>query len=130
MHLDAFDRRIVDVLGRAGVPMALAELVKDTGFARSTTIIHLGRLEGEGLLLREKKPNKGRGRPVFLYHLAGNTEFRATSLPHIVTLEFMKLRKACRYEKGGYCKMKKGACSAVNCPLPVKPKFNLLKSEL
>jgi len=126
MHLDAFDRRIVDVLGKKDRPMTLAELVRDTGFARSTTIIHLGRLEAEGLLLREKKPNKGRGRPVFLYHLACNTELKA-SPSHIVTLEFMKLRRICRYEKGGYCKTKKGACSAMNCPLPVKPKIKSIK---
>ncbi len=53
--------------------MTLAELVKDAGFARSTMLIHLGRLEADGLVLKEKKLSKGRGRLVFLYRLAGNT---------------------------------------------------------
>jgi len=73
MRLDAFDRRVIDVLGRGGRHMTLAELVKDAGFARSTMLIHLGRLEADGLVLKEKKLSKGRGRPVFLYRLAGNT---------------------------------------------------------
>ncbi|MEM2922481.1 MAG: hypothetical protein QXF26_09230 [Candidatus Bathyarchaeia archaeon] len=122
MRLDAFDRRIIGVLGGKGRPVALAELVRDAGFARSTMIIHLGRLEAEGLLSKEKKPNKGRGRPKFLYHLVGNTELRPTSSSHIIALEFTKLRKACKYEKGGYCKTTKGACSTINCPLSSKPK--------
>ena len=34
--------------------MTLAELVKDSGFARSTVIIHLERLGSEGLVLKRK----------------------------------------------------------------------------
>src|SRR3989337_3683526 len=107
MYLDAFDGRIVDVLSGRGGPMTLAELVRDTGFARSTMIIHLERLETEGLLLKEKKLRKGRGRPKFLYRLAGTSTPKAAAPPSIVALEFSKLRKACRYEKGGYCKLAK-----------------------
>jgi uncharacterized membrane protein len=44
MYLDAFDRRILDALsGRCGLA-TLAELVRASGVARSTVIIHLERL--------------------------------------------------------------------------------------
>ncbi len=55
--------------------MALAELVRDSGFARSTVIIHLGALGSAGLVVKEKKPSKGRGRPEFLYHPAETSQF-------------------------------------------------------
>ncbi len=71
MYLDAFDRRIVDVLKAEGKPITLAELVEATGLARSTVIIHLEKLCSERLVLRGKKPMKGRGRPKFLYRLTG-----------------------------------------------------------
>ncbi len=102
--------------------MTLADLVRDTGFARSTVVIHLERLGTEGLLLKEKKPSKGRGRPRFLYRLAGTPTPKAASPPSIVALEFSKLRKACRYDKGGYCKLAKNTCVTQNCPLIIKPK--------
>ena len=48
MYLDFFDRKILDVLNRKG-SVTLAELVRDSGFARSTVIIHLERLGTEEL---------------------------------------------------------------------------------
>ena len=66
MYLDFFDEKILDVLARKHEPMTLAELVRDSGFARSTVIIHLERLGSGELVLKEKKPSKGRGRPEFL----------------------------------------------------------------
>ncbi len=69
MYLDAFDRRIVDAFRVKDRSMTLAKLVDATGFARSTVIIHLERLMSEGLILREKKPVGGRGRPKFVYRL-------------------------------------------------------------
>jgi len=122
VYLDAFDRRIIDVLSGSGGRMTLAELVRDSGFARSTVVIHLERLGTEGLLLKEKKLSKGRGRPRFLYRLAVTSTPKAASPPSIVALEFSKLRKACRYEKGGYCKLAKNTCTTQNCRLSIKPK--------
>jgi len=58
MHLDFFDRKILDVLNRRRGSVTLAELVRDSGFARSTVIIHLERLGTEGLILKEKGPVK------------------------------------------------------------------------
>ena len=122
MYLDFFDRKILDVLSRSHEPMALAELVGDSGFARSTVIIHLERLGSAGLVLKEKKPGKGRGRPEFLYHPAETSHSKTTLQPSIVMLEFSKLKRACRYEKGGYCKPARDTCATQNCPLIMKPK--------
>ena len=121
MILDFIDRKILDVLTRKGEPLTLAELVGDSGFARSTVIIHLERLGSGELVLKEKKPSKGRGRPEFQYRPADAPEHRVAPQPSIVVLEFSTLKKACRYEKGGYCKLARDRCVTQNCPLPIKP---------
>jgi predicted transcriptional regulator len=56
-------------------------LVRDAGFARSTVIIHIEKLMSEGLVLREKKPREGRGRPKFL-HLLVNEASKHQSAQH------------------------------------------------
>jgi predicted transcriptional regulator len=121
MYLDFFDRKILDVLGRRSGPVTLAELIRDSGFARSTVIIHLERLGSGELVLKEKKPSEGRGRPEFQYRPASAPQPKATLQPSIVVLEFSSLKKACRYEKGGYCKLARDRCATLNCRLAVKP---------
>jgi DNA-binding IclR family transcriptional regulator len=39
MYLDFSDRKILDVLTRRDEPLTLAELVRDSGFARSTVAL-------------------------------------------------------------------------------------------
>ena len=121
MYLDFFDRKILDVLTKKGQPLTLGELVKDSGFARSTVIIHLERLGSEELILKEKKPSEGRGRPEFLYRPAEASQPKAVLQPNVIVMEFSRLKKACRYEKGGYCKLARDRYETQNCPLPVKP---------
>jgi hypothetical protein len=121
MHLDVFDRKIVDVLRARGGPVTLAQLVRDAGFARSTAVVHVERLGTGELVLKEKKLSACRGRPEFLYSLADNPTPEAASAPSIVALEFSRLKKACRYEKGGYCKPARDACTTQNCSLTIKP---------
>jgi DNA-binding transcriptional ArsR family regulator len=121
MYLDFFDTKILDVLSRTGEPLTLAELIRDSKFARSTVIVHLERLGSEGLVLKEKKSSKGRGRPEFLYRPAETSQPKMSPQPSVVVLEFSKPKKACRYEKGGYCKPARDRCAAQNCPLPIKP---------
>jgi hypothetical protein len=121
MHLDFIDRKILDVLSGKGEPLTLAGLVRDSGFARSTVIIHLERLGSEGLILKEKKPSEGRGRPEFLCCPAGIPQPKAAPQPSVIAMEFSKLKKACRYEKGGYCKIARDACTTQNCSLTIKP---------
>ena len=121
MYLDFFDRKIPDVLTRKDEPLTLAELVRDSGFARSTIIIHLERLGSGELILKEKKPSKGRGRPEFQYRPAEAPQPKAAPQPSVVVLEFSRLKKACRYEKGGYCKLARDRGVTQNCRLIIKP---------
>jgi predicted transcriptional regulator len=93
MYLDFFDRKILDVLTRKDEPLTLADLVRDSGFARSTVIIHLERLGSGGLVLKEKKPGEGRGRPEFQYRPADAPQPRVTPQPSVVLLEFSRLKK-------------------------------------
>jgi len=74
-------------------------LVRDSGFARSTVIIHLERFASEELVLKEKKPSKGRGRPEFQYRPADTSQPKTAPQPSVIVMEFSKLKKACRYEK-------------------------------
>ena len=121
MYLDFFDRKILDVLTSKEKPLTLAELVRDSGFARSTVIIHLERLGSGELILKEKKLSKGRGRPEFQYRPVGAPQPNATPQPSVGVLEFSRLKKACRYEKGGYCKLARDGCATQNCRLIIKP---------
>jgi len=121
MYLDFFDRKMLDVLTRKDEPLTLAELVRGSGFARSTVIFHLERLGSEGLVLKEKKPSKGRGRPEFQYRSADAPQPKVAPQPSVVVLEFSRLKKACRYEKGGYCKLARDRCITQNCRLIMKP---------
>lgn len=93
----------------------------DSGFARSTVIIHLERLGSEELILKEKKPSKGRGKPEFLYRPADTPQPKAAHQPSVIVMEFSKLNRACRYEKGGYCKLARDACTTQDCSLTIKP---------
>ncbi|MCJ7635264.1 hypothetical protein MUP77_23105 [Candidatus Bathyarchaeota archaeon] len=121
MHLDVFDRKIVDVLRARGGPVTLAQLVRDAGFARSTVVVHVERLGTGGLVLKEKKLSESRGRPEFLYRPADTPQPKAAPQPSVIVMEFSKLKKACRYEKGGYCKIARDACAPQNCSLTIKP---------
>ena len=115
------DRKILDVLARTDEPLTLAELVGISGFARSTVIVHLERLGSGELTLKERKPSKGRGRPEFQYRPADAPQPKAAPQSSVVVLEFSRLKKACRYEKGGYCKLARDRCATQNCRLITKP---------
>jgi predicted transcriptional regulator len=121
VRLDYFDQKILDVLSRNHKAITLNELVSICGFARSTVLIHLEHLGSEQLVLKEKKPKEGRGRPQFLY-CAETPKPSAPPLTNVVVLNFSTLERACRYEKGGYCKPKGDNCRIENCPLIMKQK--------
>jgi predicted ArsR family transcriptional regulator len=91
------------------------------GFSHNTLQQHLKRLVEKGLVLKEKDPSSGFGRPRFVYHVQSKTAKQvvvALEDPGVdlVTLPFSRLRHVCRFEKGGYCKEKKTSCSPQNCP--------------
>lgn len=61
MELDFVDRAILDNMrGSVGV----SELADRTGFARTTVLMHLHRLERLGIVVREKVFTGRRGRPI------------------------------------------------------------------
>ena len=68
--MDVFDERILSVL-KDGKPRLFIELLDRAGFSHNTLKLHLKRLLGEGVLVRQKIASEGLGRPrVRLRHLA------------------------------------------------------------
>jgi hypothetical protein len=95
IYLDFFDRKILDVPSRKDESLTLTRLVLDSGFVRSAVPIYLERLGSEGLVLKEKQPSKGRGRPELLYRPADIPQPRTAPQLSVVALEFSKRKKAC-----------------------------------
>ena len=94
--MDFFDRRISVVL-KDGKPREFQQLLRDVGFSHSTLRGHLTRLERQGLVVKEKKPQKVPGRPRFTYHIPSRLKRQVIlSLedPYIrlVTLPFSRLK--------------------------------------
>jgi predicted ArsR family transcriptional regulator len=118
--MDPFDERILKVLGDCG-KRSFSELSSIVGFSHNTLRLHLESLVDGGLVLKEKMPKKGHGRPMFTYALSPSLKhqiIRMLSEPYIefVSLPFSKLRLLCRFEKGGYCKKIRAVCEAKKCP--------------
>jgi predicted transcriptional regulator len=124
--MDSFDKRILSVL-RDGRPRDFRQLLRDVGFSHNTLSMHLLSLERQGFIIKEKKPIKRQGRPVFIYSLPPEIRQKVVLTikepqTTIVSLTFQGLRHLCRFEKGGYCKEEKTSCSPQNCPQILKEK--------
>jgi len=118
--MDPFDERILKVLSD-GRKRSFSELSSVVDFSHNTLRLHLESLVDRGLVLKEKMPRKGHGRPMFTYALFPSLKrqiIRMLSEPYIefVSLPFSKLRHLCRFEKGGYCKKIRAVCEAKKCP--------------
>jgi predicted ArsR family transcriptional regulator len=118
--MDFFDQRILVAL-KDGKPWSFSALQGQVGFSHNTLQQHLKRLVEKGLVLKEKDPSSGFGRPRFVYHVQSKTAKQVVAALEdpgvdLVTLPFSRLRHVCRFEKGGYCKEKKTSCSPQNCP--------------
>jgi len=61
--MDPFDERILKVLGD-GKKRNFGQLVGEVGFSHNTLRLHLVSLVDRDLVLREKMPRKGHGRPM------------------------------------------------------------------
>jgi len=107
--MDWFCEAILGSL-RNGLPKDFSALLQETGFAKSTLADHLDHLVRDGLVLRKQKITGGRGRPSFTYRLSRGLPLET------VTITFQKLKRLCRNEKGGYCKILKEKSSAQKCP--------------
>jgi predicted ArsR family transcriptional regulator len=107
--------------------LGISQLLRDIGFSHNTLRLHLSSLERQGFIVKDKKPIKRRGRPVFVYSLPPKISHKvALTIKEpqttIVSLTFQGLRHLCRFEKGGYCKKVKRKCEAQNCPQILKEK--------
>ena len=124
--MDIVDERIFSIL-KDGKPRLLSQLLDEVGFSHNTLKLHLKRLLSDGLLVREKIPSDGLGRPSFAYSVSPKLTKQvsaALSDPsmELVHLSFSRLKHLCRFEKGGYCKEARSDCNARNCPQIPKAK--------
>jgi len=118
--MDSFDKRILSIL-KDGKPQSFTAIQSQVGFSHNTLQQHLTRLVEKGLVLKEKDPASGFGRPKFAYHVPSKTAkqvAKALEDPNVelVTMPFSRVKHICRFEKGGYCKEKKASCSPQICP--------------
>ena len=102
-------------------PKTFQEILARVDFTHNTLQQHLDQLLERGLVERNKHPQKGPGRPVYIYSIPENIVGRPLSVTQnlgtgLVVLGFDVLRRLCRHEKGGYCKEIRGGCDARDCP--------------
>jgi predicted transcriptional regulator len=118
--MDSFDKRILSVL-RDGRPRDFRQLLRDADFSHNTLRTHLASLERQGFIIKEKKPIKRQGRPVFVYRARHKIALTIKEpQTTIVSLTFQGLKHLCKFEKGEYCKKVKRKCEAQNCPQILK----------
>jgi len=118
--MDPFDERILATL-RDGTPKVFTQLLDETGFSHNTLRLHLENLAKQGLVVKEKRPTTGLGRPKLAYLIPPRVRQKVSAalsdpLIEIVSLSFSRLKHLCRFEKGGYCKQARKGCEAQNCP--------------
>jgi len=121
--MDLFDRRILAVL-KDGELREFRRLLSEVGLSHNTLRLHLSRLEEQGLVLKQKRPREGRGRPIFTYGLPKGVRRASSALAdpytELVVLSFERLQHLCRHEKGRFCKEIRGNCEPQNCPQIIK----------
>ena len=118
--MDPIDEVILAAL-QDGKPRVFTQLLDRTGISHNTLRLHLENLVSQGLVVREKTPAAGLGRPKFAYVIPQRVRRQVSAalsdpLIEIVSLPFSRLKHLCRFEKGGYCKQIKKGCDPQNCP--------------
>lgn len=105
-----------------GNTLSISQIVERSGLARQTVHNHLKHMVEAGILSQETA-KLGRGRPTILYRRSMKTvPAELVKGNNIVSLSFQRLKHACRFEKGGWCKELKEKCSSERCPLAIKTK--------
>jgi len=118
--MDLLDEVLLKVL--ISGPKTLNDLIEETGLSRATVFKHLSHLRG---LVSDEPVLKGeKGRPSLSYRLLKPLSSLPTA--DLVFLPFTRLRRACRFEKGNWCKERKKMCSPQICPLLTKKKQSLI----
>ena len=105
-----FDQRILAAI-KDGKPGSFTAILDEVGFSHNTLQQNLKLLVEKGIVLKERDPASGFGRPRFIYHVqprAARQVAAALEDPglDLVTMPFSRLRHVCKFEKGGYCKEK------------------------
>jgi predicted ArsR family transcriptional regulator len=77
--MDFFGEDILNVL-RDGKPKDFHQLLREVDFSYNTLRLNLTRLVDQGLILKEKTPSKGRGRPRLTYSLSPKLHRQAPRL--------------------------------------------------
>ena len=118
--MDPFDEAILIAL-QDGKPRVFSQLLDLTGVSHNTLRLHLENLASQGLVVKEKTPGTGLGRPRFAYLIPPRVRQQVSAVLsdpfiEIVSLPFSRLKHLCRFEKGGYCKQVKKGCEPQNCP--------------
>ena len=80
--MDPFDEHIIKVL-RDGNPRDFHQLLDEVSFSHNTLRLHLVQLVEQGLVVRQKKPQKGHGRPQFNYTMLKGVDGRVCFSPRI-----------------------------------------------
>src|SRR4030042_2191305 len=106
--MDFFEHRILTAL-KDGKPQSFTALQSRVGFSHNTLQQHLTQLVEKDLVLREKDPSRGFGRPKHVYHVPSKAVKQVAvaledSDVELVTMPFRRVKHVCRFEKGGYCK--------------------------
>jgi len=118
--MDYFERRILAAL-KDGKPKNFTALQSQAGFSHNTPQQHITRPVEKGIVLKEKDPASGFGRPKYAYRVPSKTGKQVSAAledagVELVTMPFSRLRHVCRFEKGGWCREKKASCSPQTCP--------------
>ena len=101
--MDFFDERILTMLSD-GKPKVFLQLLDGMDFSKNTLKLHLKRLLSQGLVVKEKMPSNGKGRPRYAYSIPPRIRQQVSAALQdpaitIVTLPFSRLRHLCRFEK-------------------------------
>jgi len=92
--MDPIDDGIISRL-KDGKPREFEQLLREAGFSHNTLRLHLDSLAQRGMIVKDKRPVKGRGRPRFVYSmsLGSGGVFRTHLNPStgVVSLSFVRL---------------------------------------
>jgi len=113
------DEKIMNLL-RNGEPREFEQLLREAGFSHNTLRLHIDSLVEGGIIMKDKLPAKGRGRPKFTYSMLPRSSkvsiICLNESTGVVSLSFNKLSQICRFEKSGFCEKAGSSCNAQNSP--------------
>ena len=117
--MDLYEELILKVL-KDGKPKEFHQLMDEADFSHNTLRLHLNNLVAKRLVTRQKTRSSSLGRPKFTYTMTQRPERGSASVfagsSEAVVIPFRRLRRLCRFQRGGTCRETKDTCEAENCP--------------